>query len=268
MENPLHRKTFWASLGIHLFVLAFLIFFYPDSKITKKFLVYGAHSKQKSLAYFRPLKAPVSSYKRLNKNVARERAKSSVGTSGRKTKKQTIKKTESKQEGKASVKTKIAEPQKKSVRSTQNKKQEKKKIEPLKKGSEKNLAKKERKKEIKKIPVKKKEEKPEEEAITEEAPSSEQFHFNVMGDADQVFIRYQKYVQQEIENRWKPPLGVPKGTECTVLFEVSSDGAVANFEIVKRSNMLLYDLSITRVAKRFTFDKSLWGKTFKVDFRQ
>ena len=96
----------------------------------------------------------------------------------------------------------------------------------------------------------------------------EQLHFNVLGENDRMFIRFQGYVQQEIERAWQPPLGVPKGTECTGLFTIGKDGSVQNFELLTRSKILIYDLSIIKVSKNFQFDSCLWGKTFKVDFRQ
>lgn len=77
-----------------------------------------------------------------------------------------------------------------------------------------------------------------------------------------------KQIQQEISRLWRPPVGVPKGTECTVRFTINKKGSVDHFEFLKRSKILIYDLSITRVAHKFAFDRSLWGKTFTIDFRQ
>lgn len=93
--------------------------------------------------------------------------------------------------------------------------------------------------------------------------------FNLIGSYDQKdLIIYQRHVQREVDRLWRPPLGVPKGTICTVTFTIGTEGCVENFEFLKRSNVVIYDLSIIRVAKNFQFDKSLWGKQFKIDFRQ
>ncbi|MFA6263970.1 MAG: TonB C-terminal domain-containing protein [Candidatus Babeliales bacterium] len=93
--------------------------------------------------------------------------------------------------------------------------------------------------------------------------------FNLIGNYDQKdVILYQRHVQREVDRLWRPPVGVPKGTVCSVLFAVGNDGSIEQFEILKRSDVLIYDLSILRVAKSFQFDKSLWGKQFKIDFRQ
>ncbi len=93
--------------------------------------------------------------------------------------------------------------------------------------------------------------------------------FNLIGSYDQKdLIIYQRHVQREVDRLWRPPLGVPKGTICTVMFTVGTEGGIENFEFLKRSDVVIYDLSIIRVAKNFQFDKSLWGKQFKIDFRQ
>jgi len=67
---------------------------------------------------------------------------------------------------------------------------------------------------------------------------------------------------------WRPPVGVPKGTECTICFIVNQSGKIEKFEIIKHSKVLIYDLSISRIAKNFKFDRCLWGKKFTIDFRQ
>ena len=93
--------------------------------------------------------------------------------------------------------------------------------------------------------------------------------FNLIGSYEQKdLIIYQRHVQREVDRLWRPPLGVPKGTICTVMFTIGAEGTVENFEILKRSDVVIYDLSIIRVARNFQFDKSLWGKQFKIDFRQ
>lgn len=90
----------------------------------------------------------------------------------------------------------------------------------------------------------------------------------ILAFADRDMIVYQQHIRQEIEQRWQPPLGVPKGTECTVRFEVGRDGVVKNAELLRRSNILIFDLSTVRSARACLFARCLWGKTFQVDFRQ
>ncbi len=80
--------------------------------------------------------------------------------------------------------------------------------------------------------------------------------------------KYQEYVQKEVGRLWQPPVGVPKSTECQVSFVINKYGKVHRFEFVQRSNILIYDLSISRVAKKFAFNQCLWGKCFTINFRQ
>jgi TonB family protein len=93
------------------------------------------------------------------------------------------------------------------------------------------------------------------------------FSINGVQDPEEVAL-YQRYVQNEIDRAWRPPLGVKKGTICTVSFTVDNEGNVASCSIVKKSAVLIYDLSIMRVARNLHFHQSLWGKQFKIDFCQ
>lgn len=88
------------------------------------------------------------------------------------------------------------------------------------------------------------------------------------GNVDPEMTLYQKCIQYEVERLWKPPLGVPRGTTCRISFNVDGKGCVKHFEISKRSEVLIYDLSILRIAHLFKFDKKLWGKNFTIDFCQ
>ncbi|MBS1988527.1 TonB C-terminal domain-containing protein [Candidatus Dependentiae bacterium] len=90
----------------------------------------------------------------------------------------------------------------------------------------------------------------------------------VVAFTDREMLLYQRLVQQEIERTWQPPLGVPKGTECTVRFEVADNGSIKGVTLVRRSDILIFDLSTLRSARTCTFAQCLWGKIFQVDFRQ
>jgi len=79
---------------------------------------------------------------------------------------------------------------------------------------------------------------------------------------------YQKNIQQEVERLWHPPVGVAKGTTCTLLIDINAQGKVSKAELITRSQVLIYDLSVIKIAKKFAFNESLWGKQFKIDFRQ
>ncbi len=86
--------------------------------------------------------------------------------------------------------------------------------------------------------------------------------------SDKDMILYDNVVRCEIGQRWQSPPGVSKGTECTVRFEIASSGTVKSAELVRRSNVLIFDLGALRAARTCTFARCLWGKIFQVDFRQ
>lgn len=92
--------------------------------------------------------------------------------------------------------------------------------------------------------------------------------FNLLAESDQELRVYQRSIQNEVSRLWHPPVGVPKGTTCRVMFAVGRDGSIEKFEFVVKSKMLIYDLSVLRVAKQFKFDNCLWGKRFTIDFCQ
>ena len=93
--------------------------------------------------------------------------------------------------------------------------------------------------------------------------------FSIEGEDDPAALaRYQKHVQHEIDRLWHPPVGVPKNTLCTVQFIIADDGSVASCTFITRSKVLIYDLSIMRIAKQMRFDTSLWGKRFVIGFKQ
>lgn len=106
---------------------------------------------------------------------------------------------------------------------------------------------------------------------TEDLPEgdNEIMEFNLTDQApDEELGVFYKHIQQEVSRIWDPPVGVPKGTVCRGMLTIGQDGNVEHFEFVSRSKVLIYDLSILRVAQSFKFDKCLWGKRFIIDFCQ
>lgn len=78
----------------------------------------------------------------------------------------------------------------------------------------------------------------------------------------------QQLIAQEIARLWSPPLGVPQGVSCRVKFILDKRGSIEKAIFVERSAYYIYDLSIMQVVHQFSFDKSLWGMEFTVDFTQ
>lgn len=86
-------------------------------------------------------------------------------------------------------------------------------------------------------------------------------------------VRYQKAIQQAVMEVWQTPPGcqIQKGTECTFRFIIDKKGNVKHFDVVKHSNVLLFDLSIQRSAMQIPFgkyEKNLCNKQIIVTFRE
>jgi len=262
MKKDLDRKFLWLSIFIHLIIFFFVSIFYSDSRIKRPFLVLGAYSKNPTIAYFHPLKAPINF-----KPVQTKSSSSIQKKSGNKVKAPAKKATEKK----------VIAPKKTGCEVQSNKKLISKKVSARKKPKKSAYAKAtadrskvvEKKIEVKKE-VEKKVESEEKMVVTENLDNekSETINLALFGDRDPSLLKYHESIQKEVCRIWKPPLGASKGTECTVNFVVDKKGNVKEFNIVTPSKMLIYDLSIVKVAKGFVFDECLQGKTFCITFRQ
>jgi len=280
----LDKRFFITSFLFHVFVFLMLSFIPGDNKISKSFLVYGAYSKKPTKAYFKPLKA----IKRDDVASSGDRAASAASkiVSNPSPKPQAPKPQPKKPAPKKPAPLKKKTPPKKPEPKKTNKKPEiksklvqkelqkpktqvreepKKQVQPVKKEPPKLQAKQEIE-EIKEI--EKKEEPIKIAEQKEETGEEEVLNFNLMGSSDPQLCVYQQYIQKEVERVWRPPVGVPKGTECSLSFVIDGGGNVKSFEIIKKSSILLYDLSIIKVANNFKFDECLYGKKFNIVFRQ
>ncbi|MBD3272860.1 hypothetical protein GF385_00725 [Candidatus Dependentiae bacterium] len=241
MKNNIDKKYFITSFVSHfLIIVLFLLFNSSTQKINKRFLVFGAHSKLPTQAVFKSNR----NLKTTNWFAKRQLAEKKI-----REKKAALKKQREIQRKKRAPKPVIK----------QAKKTPQKKATSLREAKKQTIPRK-----IQNKPQKTKKKK----FVAKKDNIENEIHFNLMGETDPNLIKYQESIQKEVARLWKPPIGVPKGTECSVKFEINDQGKVKNFEILNKSNILIYDLSILRVAKKFKFDKFLWGRKFTIDFRQ
>ncbi|MFH1644406.1 MAG: hypothetical protein ABIA74_04495 [bacterium] len=285
------KKYLYISFLFHLIILIFLFSISFDNKINKSFIVFGPRSSVPTHAYFKPLRLSKNSGG-LNISQGTISGQKKVAKINNSQKKNTKSKEQpNKKEVKPKKQSKREQPKKPEIKKTQPKKNEVKKEEPKKipekkipekkqaiikeDQKKKNLEKKEKEKieEVQRSDIEQKKEVIEkEEKVIEEEKIIEQeeiYTFDLIGGSDPKLYEYQKkHIQKAVVALWRPPVGVPKGTEASVGFIVDKKGEIKEFEMIKEPNNLLYKLSIIRVAKKFEFDKSLWGKRFNIVFRQ
>jgi len=263
------RKYLIGSVVFHVSIILALAYASSHSRIIrKKFIVFGAHSKRQTDVIFKTFNHHKDTEKKSTHSAASLKQKSLVKKVTKKTetkpvkktltaKKATIKKEETKKIAKKEIKKIKKVIEEKMVKNIA----EKKKSSVASQPSPRTLGNQEAKKLVKK-------EKECVKNIDQQEKEVEGFHIDLTGQVNKEMLVYQKRIQQEVQRLWRPPLGVPKGTVCTLLVEVGRDGKIIATDLVDRSNVLIYDLSVMKVAKKFAFHKSLWGKQFKIDFRQ
>lgn len=240
--NNIDKKFFIISFLIHILLISFLAIFNNNNNINKHFLVYGAHSKKPSYAFFKPLKNTVKTNWHQKRLIEQKKINSLKK-----------KKNQNKKVIKKSNPSKKKKPVKKNSPKKIKNKKSKTKIEQAK---------------IIKKNKKDKKLKPETKVLEKEVVKEEELHFDLMKESNPALAIYQKHIQKEVERLWHPPVGVPKGTECSISFVINLAGTIEKIEIIKRSKVLIYDLSIMRIARNFKFDRCLFGKKFTIDFRQ
>ena len=297
--TPLKRYLWW-SIGLHLLLLVVGCIVTALHGNKSAFVVFGAHSRYNAKIHYRPV--PFKSLgKKKGTGGSSDNAsgKSKKAGFGKKSKQRNQKKsapiankksTTSKQKDKKRSK-------KQAPAAAPTPKKAKQKIK--KKTPVKELVK-EKEVEPEPEPIKEQEAQPEPEPVVEPEPEPEPIQepeqepvadnvehedtdtedgdegdedddgFSVEGDYDGTEIaQFHRLVQQEIDRLWRPPIGVPQGTVCSILFKVNADdGTVESCTFAARSRVLIYDLGVMKIARQLKFHTALWGKAFKIDFRQ
>ena len=220
------------------------VFLIPDQGgIKKSFLVCGVHSRVPSMAYFKPIRA-VKSNRTRGASLSTKKTKKVVKKAITKSKKLVAKKNETK---KNPIKTAKLRSLKREVA----------KKKPVKKKM--LMAKKDKKKKLQRESEKK---------ILKKEESTENVDLDLLGRDSPESLACKRQVKGEVERLWRPPIGVAKGTESVLSLVIDVNGSIEKFEFIKKSNVLLYDLSISRVVNKFKFLNLLWGRTLKITFRQ
>jgi hypothetical protein len=79
-------------------------------------------------------------------------------------------------------------------------------------------------------------------------------------------IDYYDVVYETMIEQWRPPIGIVKGTSCTVSFTIDKKGMPVDIEFEKKSGVLMFDMSIKAVLARVTFSPLFVGNRFSILF--
>jgi len=75
-------------------------------------------------------------------------------------------------------------------------------------------------------------------------------------------------IQDAVDKVWRPPVGVAKGTECSLSVKLDAAGRVMDFELVKKSPVWIFNSSVLQAARQLMFGREFGGMSFVINFKQ
>ncbi len=79
-------------------------------------------------------------------------------------------------------------------------------------------------------------------------------------------VDYYEMVYETIIAQWRPPIGIAKGTSCTVSFAIDNKGMPVDIVLEKKSGVLMFDISIKTGLASITFSSLFVGNRFSIVF--
>jgi hypothetical protein len=76
------------------------------------------------------------------------------------------------------------------------------------------------------------------------------------------------HVQQEVQQAWKPPLGVSHDCSCTLCLVIDETGKVSSISVKESSGILAYDSAAQLALKEIIFPQQARGKEIMITFKQ
>lgn len=302
MNQSLNKYYFIASIFVHMFIFFAISYMIKrDSISNKNFVIFGAHSRIAAKATYKSgnitpfTGTPTGRVKSKTRN-------SSSKNRNRSKKKQIGKKVAARTKKQTPTKKIIA--QKISAQKTEPLHKAAKAVMPLATAmiEDEVISQPKKKKQLKKklkleqtkpvpAPIEENIIVPHQESLPEEAPvpsaetpeqiidngqaeddddeDDDAIHIGIVDATDPVTRYHQRVVSQEFNRLWQPPVGVRKGTECSVKIILGKSNTIESIDFIKRSNIPIYDLSILRLKlAKFSFPESLQGKKLIVVFHQ
>ena len=80
-------------------------------------------------------------------------------------------------------------------------------------------------------------------------------------------LQIQQKLQECLFDLWTPPAGIPLGALCEVLITVGWDGAILETQFLKKTEILMYDLSVQETLEQVIFPHEVWGKQITIAFK-
>ncbi len=103
--------------------------------------------------------------------------------------------------------------------------------------------------------------------IPSEIPKTEPDEIVYVTQKEFDILRVQQNVQETIAHAWSPPMGIPEDSVYEVLITIGWDGAILEQEVIKKTGILLYDLSVQKAIDQTIFPNELQGKKLTLSFK-
>lgn len=89
-----------------------------------------------------------------------------------------------------------------------------------------------------------------------------------IGQVERDALYMESLIRQEVESKWRPPVGLSKDLVCEIQLEVDWHGKADQIQVIRASGVLLYDISARCAIKGMQFPRAMCGKKFCMSFKQ
>ena len=89
-----------------------------------------------------------------------------------------------------------------------------------------------------------------------------------LGRHDLETLHFQDSIQSEVEEHWRPPVGLSKDLSCCVKVRVGWNGSIGHVKVEKSSGVLVYDISARMAVYKLKMPQMAKGKEINITFNQ
>jgi hypothetical protein len=99
---------------------------------------------------------------------------------------------------------------------------------------------------------------------------------SLSGDLQSIYIGREEYevlavyrqIQHDVQQLWKPPVGINPDCFCTLLIDIGKEGKVLNAAVQESSGIVPYDIAARLAVSEVEFPQHLQGKQVLITFKQ
>lgn len=80
-------------------------------------------------------------------------------------------------------------------------------------------------------------------------------------------LQLERALQQAVQEVWSPPVGIDESVASEVQVTVGWDGVLVESQVIKLTNIVIYDVAVQEALEEIKFPREVWGKEIKIAFR-